>query len=401
MTGLVADPQIHDLTRQELYDLAWAEPLRGIAERLGISGSGLAKVCRQNGIPTPDRGYWTKLKAGKPTIKARLPLREPGMPDILRIGGHRHYYGSALTSQLQVDPESVPEIQPPVFSESIEELTERVRKRIPKTVRASKTMTNLHPQVSRLLAEDAVRKEKERTSPYFVWDKPLFDSPFERRRLRLMSALCMVLTEARTSPRVEGKEGRFSVGIGTQRLSITIEPVKPASPRKKTATATTENPQEPMRLTLPVSTNQGATNDVWEDQDDLPLEERLKEIVLAVIVGGELSYRSGCLRGYKWDVERRHKAIDEVRKKRAEQARLGRERIERIQAEQLKALTDEAAAWRQAAEIRSYVAAVQAEHAKRAISSEASLAWANWALAEADRIDPLRRDDVRQDLLSI
>jgi hypothetical protein len=102
----------------------------------------------------------------------------------------------------------------------------------------------------------------------------------------------------------------------------------------------------------------------------------------------------------KWDVERRQQAIDEARKKRAEQARLERDRIERIQAEQLKTLTDEAAAWRQAAEIRSYVAAVQAEYAKRAISFEASLAWANWALAEADRIDPLRRDDVRQDTSS-
>lgn len=69
----------------------WAKPLRAIAARLGVSGSGLAKACRQHAIPTPDRGYWAKLKAGKSTIKARLPLREPGMSDHLRVGGHRHY----------------------------------------------------------------------------------------------------------------------------------------------------------------------------------------------------------------------------------------------------------------------------------------------------------------------
>ena len=33
------------LTRKELYDLVWSEPMMRLARRYGLSGSGLAKIC--------------------------------------------------------------------------------------------------------------------------------------------------------------------------------------------------------------------------------------------------------------------------------------------------------------------------------------------------------------------
>ena len=61
----------HVLTRRQLYDLIWSEPTILVAEKLGISDAGLAKICKRHRVPKPSRGYWAKLKAGKP-VKQRL-----------------------------------------------------------------------------------------------------------------------------------------------------------------------------------------------------------------------------------------------------------------------------------------------------------------------------------------
>lgn len=53
------------LTRRELYDLVWARPMMHVAAQFGVTGTGLAKICERYAIPTPPRGYWTKLQHGK------------------------------------------------------------------------------------------------------------------------------------------------------------------------------------------------------------------------------------------------------------------------------------------------------------------------------------------------
>lgn len=60
-------------TREELYNLVWAKPITSIADELGVSDRGLAKICERNRIPTPSRGYWAKVVAGKVMGKAPLP----------------------------------------------------------------------------------------------------------------------------------------------------------------------------------------------------------------------------------------------------------------------------------------------------------------------------------------
>ena len=53
------------LTRRELYDLVWSKPMMRVAEQFGITGTGLAKICKRCAIPIPPRGYWAKLQYGK------------------------------------------------------------------------------------------------------------------------------------------------------------------------------------------------------------------------------------------------------------------------------------------------------------------------------------------------
>lgn len=53
------------ITRKELYDLVWAEPMTLVCKRFGLTDNGLRKHCKSMNIPTPPIGYWSKLKHGK------------------------------------------------------------------------------------------------------------------------------------------------------------------------------------------------------------------------------------------------------------------------------------------------------------------------------------------------
>jgi hypothetical protein len=61
------------ISRQELYNLVWAEPMITVCKRFGLTDNGLRKKCKSMDIPTPPVGYWSKLKHGKKTEIIPLP----------------------------------------------------------------------------------------------------------------------------------------------------------------------------------------------------------------------------------------------------------------------------------------------------------------------------------------
>lgn len=70
-------------TRRELFDLVWSKPMKKIAEELGISDRGLAKICIRHRVPSLSRGYWARLAAGQ---KIKPPFfREVNNPSLDRI----------------------------------------------------------------------------------------------------------------------------------------------------------------------------------------------------------------------------------------------------------------------------------------------------------------------------
>lgn len=61
------------ISRKELYDLVWSEPMIVLSKRFGLSDNGLRKQCKSMNIPTPSSGYWAKLRFGKKTEIIPLP----------------------------------------------------------------------------------------------------------------------------------------------------------------------------------------------------------------------------------------------------------------------------------------------------------------------------------------
>src|SRR5689334_4287289 len=66
------------ITRVELYDAVWAQPMTVVATRLQVSANYLARVCHHLNVPHPARGYWAKLSFGKKPKRPPLPDARPG-----------------------------------------------------------------------------------------------------------------------------------------------------------------------------------------------------------------------------------------------------------------------------------------------------------------------------------
>jgi len=70
------------LTRKELYDLVWAQPLSRLAKKYKISDNGFRKICKRMNIPIPAMGHWQKIQYGKKVIITKLPVKYEGKDEI-------------------------------------------------------------------------------------------------------------------------------------------------------------------------------------------------------------------------------------------------------------------------------------------------------------------------------
>jgi len=71
------------LTRKELYDLVWAEPLSRLAKRFKISDIGLRKICKRMNIPIPAMGHWQKIQYNKKVTVVKFPEKYDGKDEIV------------------------------------------------------------------------------------------------------------------------------------------------------------------------------------------------------------------------------------------------------------------------------------------------------------------------------
>src|ERR1017187_161888 len=73
------------ISRDDLYAQVWEKPMMQLASQYGISGNGLAKICRKLAVPYPGRGYWARKAAGQKVSPVRLPDKAAGVPSQVRI----------------------------------------------------------------------------------------------------------------------------------------------------------------------------------------------------------------------------------------------------------------------------------------------------------------------------
>jgi len=377
--------------RQQLYDLVWSEPLTLLASRFGMSDVALAKNCKRNGIPVPQRGYWAKIKAGKTSQRFPLPPRGLGAVETVHIGSSNWNEREDEEQALMV--EDVP--PPPDFPEPFPDLITRITMLVGR-VAQSRSLKSPHRAVAKLLSEDAERHERWKQSPYpLTFDQPLYVSPYEQRRLKLVDAIFKAMARAGMTPAVprEKNPGEFTVRIGDSTVGFTLG--KPSEQRSNWAIATEARrpASEPVRLKIDWEREEPKELvSEWSDRPDAPLESMLQEIVVNLIAVGEMRIRAVERRWYEYRAERKVELIEAERERREEAAREERERQRRLANARIEKLHQEAMSLRLADDIRQYVAAVNERNA--ASSNPVPPAemddWSRWALEQAERIDPVR-----------
>lgn len=67
--------------------MVWESPLTNVADELGMSANGLAKICDRVAVPYPPRGYWARERAGRHVARPELP--EYDGPSRVTISGER------------------------------------------------------------------------------------------------------------------------------------------------------------------------------------------------------------------------------------------------------------------------------------------------------------------------
>jgi len=374
------------LSRKQLYELVWSEPMKTLAPRFGISDVALKKACARAEIPTPGLGHWARKAAGKSTSQVALAERPPGMDDEVLVGAGVGYWHSGWSEEelLAVLP------PPPEFEESIERVRERIAKTVGKLT-VPREVRLWHPAIDRLLKEDEQRRERHRASSYpSSWDAPLFDTPLERRRLRVLNSLVLGTRMMNGKLAISDHEGRsIHFSFYQRRVGIRLDRLRRAKRRGNTANSPDA---DEAKLSLSILESPDSENEriAWQDDEQGKVETRITEIAIQIILAAELQYREGAMRSYEWRVQRKAELEEEERERKRQAERAERERQKRLEQARIDRLLKSAAAFQQAGAIRKYVEAIRATQADNSACSREELeCWSQWALAEADRIDPV------------
>jgi hypothetical protein len=359
--------------------------VRIVAEAWGLSDVGLKKVCVKADIPVPGRGYWARLKAGERVVRSKLPPRGPGMPDTVTIGEASQGCGrpTDLTAEL-----ARPVPMEPVFAETIEALRGRVQGMVGK-VRFERDLARGHETIRNLLAGDERRKPRRDERARSWAEPPRFQSAFEQRRFRVLNSLFLAAGKLGAHAGIDDLAARslhLRVGVATVRFRLDHPDAKPD---RQGNWKTREGFADLLQLDI-----EGPGACQFADAEETSLETDLTEMVVSLIVAGELNFRASAFESFSCALRRREELKDQVRVARAEaeeNARLALVAAEAARRDQLLAMATDL---RAADDIRALVAralAVQGCGQTAGPDDDRWRRWSAWAMGVADRLDPVRR----------
>lgn len=338
-TPLVKQRSIRKISRRELYDLVWECPMWKVATEFGLSGNGLAKLCRREGIPVPERGYWTKFAHGKRVKKPKLP--------------------AALNGQEALNIEATPTNRTALEDSMPEPLAALLR-------------------AEREASEPiAIPKSPKPHSFVEMWPKAIAEGEARRRRI---ASIFFREVERRGGTIAKDRwhehdPHRFSITLLGATINVTFQKrfkmVKiPPDPKQAYSYERTEYVSTGLlRLRFENYFNVPIRRE-WNETEEKRLDGRLREIMIALYFAVEAQR----LR----DEDDRREAARRALQERRRWELAERERRER---EAVQVLLAEAKAWEDARRIRGYVKARTERGVKDAD-------WSEWALSVADLLDP-------------
>lgn len=379
---------VFELSRKELYEKVWTTPMRTLAPTFGLSDVGLKKLCKRHNVPTPPVGHWAKKVFGKAEPQPPLP------PD-------KGNESIRISFEPEAKPPVEPEIPPLPVSDPDLVLLVQYEKDPANKIVVSDQLHNPHPVTQR--TKDAFGKESSSTrmndliSPYSEDRQALLSLSVGKtsinRALRLMNALLVALEKRgfkinfpagrssdyyhRPNVNVEILAESFVFRLREKTRKVREEPDK-TDRQRSWSSRTRYEPKGEFELT---ASREPWGSLSWNDTKRRPLEDRLNDVVIELIV----------------EVERQRRYREQQKREAEERAREAemqrdRERIERIEESRRKKFEGLTLRWELSHKLHVFAAAVREEHLRRqgGIEPGSDMAlWLEWATDYASRVDPL------------
>ncbi len=369
-----------EVSREDLYEEVWAEPVSKVAQKYGITGTALSKNCRKNEIPTPPVGYWQRLQFGYKPQRPTLPPLPSGRRSTIRI------------EKSSPQPKRSPELEAQLASEDEEK----------NHIRVGTRLTHPHPFVR--MTSDALQGRKADQYGMLLrpWNEKCLDVRVSRasvpRALRLFDALlkAVELRGFKVSVAEGGKSATY-IQVGDQKLEISLEEkttrkdhvlTKEETERKAKYTWSSApkwdyEPAGILQFRIKEVWGDGARR-TWSDRKQRRVEEMLNDIIGGLMTVAEAK------RLHESELERQRREWADAERRRQE-IEIRRQR----EAEQLRVLEQEATSWARSQQLRAYIDAVERVALRRAHTADEGTKirqWLEWARRHAARLDPLTMD---------
>ena len=375
------NPEIIRLTREQLYELVWSEPMRNLAQRFGISDVGLAKNCRRMKIPLPGRGHWARKAAGQKVGKPPLPTLPPT--------------DTATPRNTAFQP--VPMVLHPIPTHGPAAALLAFEAQPESEVKVPTKLTSPHPLVAETLAALTSKPAQENAPEIHQRARRLdieVSNGLLRRALRIADALVKAF-EHRGWPVSlgTGEDRKTYVSILDQKIAFGVRetikkiPTEPEPPRRL-SNGQLYTPYQPKyrdrpsgRLSLIARHSWGHSVDKsWIETETRPLEARLNDFIVAVVLQAAEQY----------DRHMRH--LDELRaKQEAEELRLAEQRCREVAAAKVARLEEQVQRWSRSQQRVEFATAVRTLLAQSADErpSGTLIDWLAWVDEYAKSLNPL------------
>lgn len=364
-------PESVQLRREDLYEQVWAEPMLRLAQRYGISGVALAKICRKMDVPVPPRGYWARKEFGNAPPRPALPAPREGLRESVTIA-------KRPLKAVETSPEAATHTTAMDGAENRITVPER--------------LVNPHSLVR--MAADAFRQGK--VDGYGVLRAPRqigclairVSTDSVPRALRIMDALVKAL-EARGCPvrvaddpkqgtyvEIAGEKIRFRLEEAIERRKHAPTPAEMERQKKRSWERPPEWDYVPTgRLRLQVDEYTRGPRKLWAGGTQYRLKDMLNAVLKGLVLVAEAEGN------HRLEVERWQREWREAEARRQEEEARRQELQRQVQQ------------WAKSQQVRAYLDAVELAVIERGVSITPGSdlhRWLGWARQYADRLDPLK-----------
>lgn len=388
----VEAPRKIELTREQLYEQVWKEPMRVLAKRYGISDVGLAKACKRLNVPFPKLGYWSKLRHGK---KVRHPILPPISEGVLE-----------KVEIIPKEPKKKPEVEPE-FAAKVEAAIE-LEKLAENRIVAMESLDSPHLLVRRTSAGFKGNKPDEKGCVHSGRDGKFsaYVSPeMIPRILRILDALLKAIEKRGHRINVEKPQKDRNgyplpavpqIIVFEQTLEISFREALKQKEKEFTAEEKAYRKKYPglYRRTEYVLQPKGKLelhiygervgSQTWRDTEQSRLEDRLNEIMVGILEASRAK-RAADIAHKNWTEQRRQEEIrrwDEEKRRRDEEVKI-------------KELEGMVAAWQKSQEVRAFLNVAR----EMVVARDGGIVlggnvdqWLQWGERWAESINPLRKE---------